>query len=401
MTDGDDDIIEVPWDNTAWERAILARRDIGRLGDRGDVLYTPGRLLVDSAAAKDKRVMKELRRRKARISEEEAGKVVSPLGLTLYTIPDDQLVGAVRAIRDIVPGAASLDHVWLPSPQRGHGGDPPVPTGDPGAIPGADLSVGKGLTIFVLDTGIAGRTPIKVQSRPGGLDAEVPDEDGDKLRDHAAGHGTHVAGLIARTAPGAQIVARRLLKTPVGMTTEIESAQAIVDAGKAGAHLINGSFGGATLFDAPPLVTERALATLAPGTVVVASAGNNGSERPSWPAACKGVVAVAAVGAREPGSAWLRTDFTNYGRWVDCCAPGVAVASTFLVTRGLADKPPFKGFAKWSGTSFACPQVTAAIAALATRDGIDPALAVYRLVHDPARPRIPRIGALVDPDKLP
>jgi subtilisin family serine protease len=401
MIDGNG-TIEVPWNSEGWERAIFQRRDIGRLGrDAGDwVLYTPGRLVVDSAAANNDRVREVLRRRNADAAREEAAEVAGRLGLTLFTVPDDHLVPAIESIRAIVPGAASLDHVWLPGPNRVHGDDLPVPATDPGDIPGSDESAGKGLTIVVLDTGIGPKIPFR--AHPGRGDAEVPDEDGDRLRDFAAGHGTHVAGLIARTAPGARIVPRRLLTSPVGMASELDTAAAIIAAGADEAHLVNCSFGGTTLFDAPPLVTERALATLAPGTVVVAAAGNSGDERPHWPAACKHVIAVGSVGRREKDGEWLRTDFSNHGPWVDCCAPGVSVASTFLYTEdGLADDPPFGGFATWSGTSFSCPQVVAAIAALATRDGIDPSLAAYRLVQDPARPRIGSIGTLVEPDNLP
>jgi subtilisin family serine protease len=400
MIDGDDSIA-VPWNSGGWERAIFQRRDIGRLGrNAGDlVLYTPGRLIVDSEAAEHNGVREALARRAADPCEEEAAEVAARLGLTLFTVPDDHLVAAVSSIRAAVPGSASLDHVWLPGPNRVHGDDLPLPADDPRDIPSRNSSAGEGLTIAVLDTGIA-KVPFGVDA--GAADAEIPDENHDRMRDFAAGHGTHVAGLIARSAPGARILARRLLTTPVGMASELDTAAAIIAAGNEGAQIINCSFGGTTLFDAPPLITVRALATLKPGTVVVAAAGNSGDERPHWPAACKGVIAVGAVGRRDDCAPWLRADFSNRGSWVDCCAPGVSVASTFLHTNGeLADTPGFDGFATWSGTSFSCPQVVAAIAALATRDGIEPSLAAYRLVNDPSRPRIASIGTLVDPDDLP
>jgi subtilisin family serine protease len=396
----DGDCIEVPWDSKAWEQAILQRRDIGRLGGTGDwVMYTPGRLVLDERAAKDDGVREVLRRRNADPCSEAAAETAERLGLTLFTAPDDQLVGAVREIRARVPAGASLDHMWLPGPNRVHGDDTPVPAGDPGTIPGSDASAGKGLRIVVLDTGIGPKVPFEVQSRP--QDEEHPDDDGDGMRDFAAGHGTHVAGLIACTAPGAQLIARRLLESPVGMASELDTAAAIIAAGEEGVDILNCSFGGTTLFDAPPLVTVRALETLAPSTVVVAAAGNSGDERPHWPAACTGVIAVGAVHRAGDGGPWLQTDFSNHGQWVDCCAPGVAMASTFLDTAGLGDTPPFQGFASWSGTSFSAPQVAAAIAALATRDAIDPSLAAYRLVFDPARPRIGSVGTLVEPADLP
>ncbi len=80
---------------------------------------------------------------------------------------------------------------------------------------------------------------------------------------------------------------------------------------------------------------------------------------------------------------------------MDCCAPGVDVASTFLRFG------EFNGFATWTGTSMSCPQVAGAIAAIASRDGIDVSLAAYRLVYDPARPRMQDLGAVVDPANLP
>ena len=48
-----------------------------------------------------------------------------------------------------------------------------------------------------------------------------------------------------------------------------------------------------------------------------------------------------------------------------------------------------------------CPQVAGAVAAIAARDGIDVSAAAYKLVHDPARPRLPGLGAIVDPANLP
>lgn len=398
MTDDGDEIIEVPFNSEAWEREILQRPDVGRLGgDADSVLYTPGRLLVDGDAARDKRVREQLRRRKAERSTEDLGEVAKALGLVLFILPDDELVPAIRAIGAIAPAGASLDHIWLPGPNRIHGDDLPLPAGDPGDIPGADAAAGEGLSVTVLDTGIADAVGFDVDAGP--ADIELPDEDADKRRDHAAGHGTHVAGLIARTAAGAKLTARRLLRTPVGMATELETARALIDAGGAKTNLINCSFGGTTLFDGPALITERALATLSPATVVVAAAGNSGDTRPHWPAACKGVVAVGSVARRaKRGGDWLQTDFSNHGRWVDCCAPGVKLASTFLHWKGRprAD-PTFKGFATWTGTSFSCPQVTGAIAALATRDQIEPQEAVYHLIHAPALARVGSVGTLVVP----
>jgi subtilisin family serine protease len=124
-----------------------------------------------------------------------------------------------------------------------------------------------------------------------------------------------------------------------------------------GPDIVNLSFGGYTDDDdAPPLAVaiERMLAD----TVIVASAGNSGSPRPSYPAALDGVVAVGAVG--PSGRAW----FSNYGGWVDACAPGIDVVSTYFANHTETSPPErvFDGWAAWSGTSFAAPKVVGALA---------------------------------------
>jgi len=386
MNDASSGIYEVPWNSRAWERAILARDDIARIGGRGDwVLYRPSRLIVRTRALRDKRVNTALKRAKAERLDGRLTEVAKALGYTVFVVRDDQLVKLVQRIRSYVAHSASLDHVHLPGPNRIHGDDLPVPAEGPLAISG-DGAAGEGISVLVLDTGFADPHPFAVTASP--ADAEVADENGDRHRDHAAGHGTHVAGVVASYAPGAQIIARRLLRSPVGEASDLEVAGALLNHG--GADIINCSFGSTGLNDAPPIVIEDAIAALPPSTVVVAAAGNAGTNRPHYPAACNGVVAVGAVGSPNNDGTWLQTDFSNYGIWVDCCAPGVAIASTFV------DRPDlgFEGFATWTGTSFAAPAVAATIAALATQSGISVQEAAATLR---AMPRLGAVGALVDP----
>ena len=382
-------IYKVKWDSSAWERAILERNDIARWGREGDwVLYRPSRLLVRDRALKDKRVSSALGRSGADRHGDEAAEVAKALGFTLYIAPDDKLVSLVRRIRSFSPNSASLDYVQLPGPNRIHGDDNPEPTDGPLPIPGGSAA-GEGVTVLVLDTGFADPQPFPVSTTA--ADAEIPDEDGDNQRDYAAGHGTHVAGIVAALAPRATIVARRLLKTPVGQASDLDVAQALME--HDGAHIINCSFGSTTLNDAPPILIEEALATLPRETVVVAAAGNSGTNRPNWPAACNGVVAVGAVGSPNNDGTWLQTDFSNHGLWVDCCAPGVAIESTFI------DRPDlgFGGFATWSGTSMSAPAVSGTIAAIASQAGIDARAAATQVS---ALPALGAVGALVDPSKL-
>jgi subtilisin family serine protease len=384
------DIFKVPWNSRAWERAILERTDIARAGGRRDwVLYRPGRLLVRASALRDKRVSAALKRAGADRSDARIAEVARTFGFALLIVPDDKLVRLVRRIESWVPSSAQLDHVQLPGPNRIHGDDLPKPTTGPLAIPGAGNG-GEGLTVLVLDTGFADPPPFVVTTTP--ADAEVPDEDHDKQRDPAAGHGTHVAGIIASIAPGASIVARRLLTSPVGEASDLDVAMALAKHGDA--DIINCSFGATTLLDAPPPpFIGDVLKTLPDSTVVVAAAGNEGVDRLSYPAAFEGVVAVGAVGSPENDGQWQQTDFSNWGPWVDCCAPGVAIASTFIDRADLG----FEGYATWTGTSMAAPAVTGAIAALATKSKISVQEAAAQLLK---RPKLGQVGALIDPANI-
>lgn len=403
MTKAPDDSSKVPWDDL-WDRTLEQQIEEGAVAIAGDLrkprgdwaLFHPRRLLVDERAARTRAVQSILKSADARPARSRdsapARDVAARLGLRLYEADTDRLADTARAINGELARSASLDHVLIGGPARWGGDSVPAPIKDPGTVPGRDAALGKGITVAVLDTGIA-EVAFAVDGGSGG-NGEVPDADGDGRRDPPAGHGTHVAGLVVSVAAGAQIVARRILEGVAGVASDLAVAGALLD--NADADIINCSFSGPAVDDGAPLAVERALAKLPPATVVVACAGNLGTDRPQWPAAFKGVIAVGAIARRRRSRRWQQPDFTNFGGWVDCCAPGVDVPSTFL--DGIEG---FAGFASWSGTSMACPQVAGAIAAIASRDGIDVCTAAYRLVHDPARPRMPDLGAIVDPASLP
>ncbi len=212
-----------------------------------------------------------------------------------------------------------------------------------------------------------------------------------------------MTSIIERYAPGAKVIARKVLHGPAGMASEIEVAQALLDLPEV--DVINCSFGGPTQDDAAPIVIERALQRLSPKTVVVAAAGNQGESRPHWPAASKRAIAVAAVEGGTGHEGWGLADYSTRGPWIDACAPGTKIHGAFVEFDETPADPAtgrtFKGGAYWTGTSFATPAVTAAILALAARDGIPAKEAAYRLIDDPDRLRILDAGTLVLPDHLP
>jgi subtilisin family serine protease len=170
---------------------------------------------------------------------------------------------------------------------------------------------------------------------------------------------------------------------------------------KTGCTLVNASLGGYTHDDMPPPAFEAFLAKRDPESILVAAAGNNSQGRPFWPAAFKHVIAVGAVDNRN--GQLQRAPFSNFGSWVDCCAPGVEIRSTYVTGEWRLEAPgsdgsmeKLTGWACWSGTSFATPHVTAAIAARMQSDGLTPRQAAHAVLAE-ATVHVPQLGVYVKP----
>lgn len=259
---------------------------------------------------------------------------------------------------------------------------------------------GEGVVVAVVDTGIT------AEERTDGWLTDVPrvhlddlDTHGDETNidpldadpadgwlDVFAGHGTFVAGIVKRVAPGAEVRMYRAVGSG-GAGSELEVACAIVRAVRDGAHVVNVSLGTQTLFDEPSLPLAAALDVVREieaerewQSVVVASAGNYGDAVPTYPAAFGRVVSVAGLTADLKPTTW-----SSHGPWVDFSAVGEGVVSTFV--QG-AQNPAFgpgttfgpNAFASWVGTSFAAPQVAGAIARTMTELGLSGPQAVDALL---------------------
>ncbi|HEY3681923.1 MAG TPA: S8/S53 family peptidase [Streptosporangiaceae bacterium] len=262
----------------------------------------------------------------------------------------------------------------------------PVPAA---AVPAPTGTAAHHVTVAVPDTGLAAH-PWWARRRwyrdqAGAVD-DVPDGDGDGRLDPAAGHGTFVAGIVLRHAPAARLRAHRVLDGD-GTGDEAALLDAIADLARTpGADVLCVASGCHTFDDRPSPLLEAAFAGLGPTCAVVACAGNDGTERPFWPAALDQVIGVAALDGDG------RAAFSNHGPWVDACAPGVDVTSAFLTFDG---DPGFAGYARWSGTSFAAPAVAGAVADRCARLG-EPVAAAVRAVLDPgAHGVVPGIGVPV------
>jgi len=212
--------------------------------------------------------------------------------------------------------------------------------------------------LAIIDTGIDANHPDLAQRMRRhsngvvyGYNTQVNNAD---TRDYH-GHGTHCAGIaaahtgngvgiagVAGVAP-VQVMPVKVLNDQ-GYGTMSDVARGIAWAADNGAHVLSLSLGGNAgtqqLADAVNYAWNR-------GCLVVAAAGNNGSNAPFYPASYDNALAVAAS---DPDD--RLTDFSQYGAWVDIAAPGDGILSTV----------PGNRYESWSGTSMACPHVAGAAA---------------------------------------
>jgi subtilisin family serine protease len=162
-------------------------------------------------------------------------------------------------------------------------------------------------------------------------------------RNPAFGHGTLCAGILAAVAPGAMIMPIRAFDDN-GSADAFTLAKAIRWAADHNADVINMSFG--TLDDSKVMRDAVAYAQ-SKGVLLVASAGNDNTSTPQYPAAYPGVLTTAATTITDK-----KASFSNYGNSVVIDAPGVDIISAY----------PGGGYAMVSGTSFSAPEVAGAVA---------------------------------------
>jgi hypothetical protein len=230
----------------------------------------------------------------------------------------------------------------------------------------------------------------------------------DGSRPRAAGHGTFISGLIRQRCPDADILAVRLLQAD-GLAAESDMIATLdrirdlafehIRTGKGHrVDIVSLSCGHYHEEDDPSdQMLQDVLHDLGRlGICVVASAGNDATGRPMFPAAFAphkngpvatfeaGAVPLVSVGALNPdGTVAL---FSNSAPWVLHWEVGAAVVSTMPAAfdygvnaaattadpvrgqRGAVDPDRFRGvtgqggFAIWSGTSFAAPVLAGRLA---------------------------------------
>lgn len=254
-----------------------------------------------------------------------------------------------------------------------------------GATRAWDFATGRGVTVAVVDTGIACEdhgpftkgTDLARTECVAGWNVVAKNEHANDDQ----GHGTHVAGTIAQStdnAIGGAGVAFHARLMPVKVLTEngwgttADVADGIRWAAEHGANVINLSLGSAR----DSRVLQKAIDyARSRDVVVVAAAGNSGGSV-GFPGASKGVIGVSAVDKDDKIAR-----FSSRGEGVDIGAPGVNITQQTICNKG---RGKCENFPAWNGTSMASPHVAGA-AALMMSLGVTDSAAVEEALLKSAR----------------
>jgi hypothetical protein len=196
---------------------------------------------------------------------------------------------------------------------------------------------GQNTVVAILDTGVCashGALAGRLLAGWNLLQAGLPPLDlPDGTTNAAAGHGTMIAGIIARVAPRAALMPIRVLNAD-GIGTLRDVIAGVRFAAASHATVVNMSFGAPS---GSPALEDALEAAHEAGVTLVSSAGNAGQDWVEWPAAYPTVIGVASVEADG-----TKSDYSNYGLGVAVAAPGTGIRSAFWTGE----------YATWSGTSF-------------------------------------------------
>ena len=215
-----------------------------------------------------------------------------------------------------------------------------------------DLSMGAGVTIAILDTGVDGTHPDLINRMVPGWNFH--DNNADTSDVH--GHGTGVAGAAAATlnnGTGVAAIAGAARIMPVRIAdanawaTWSTVAQGLTWAADQGARVANISYSGVA---ASSSIRSAAQYMQNKGGVVVVAAGNNNRDEAISP-----TTTMIPVSATD--SADLKAGFSSWGNFVAMSAPGVGIWTT---VRG-------GSYQTWQGTSLASPVVAGVVALMMSR----------------------------------
>jgi subtilisin family serine protease len=263
--------------------------------------------------------------------------------------------------------------------------------------------------IALLDSGVrqhpwlpeSGEPPFVLHAEDYGWESPIPDEDAEtgadeNYRSHW-GHATFIAGLIRLAAPGAQVLSMRVMDSR-GKVSEDDAVGALNwlldnpgSAGGIDVDIVLMAFGRPEDPGSSDLEELRApIKKLGDrGTRIVASAGNDGTERPVYPAAFAAEPELSAGAQRYVLSVGAlatpteRAPYSNSGPWVSQWQRGTNIVSIMPLTTKSSDAQAHgfeaaaapargDGYAWWSGTSFAAAIAAGQLAASQPAGGTAP-----------------------------
>jgi subtilisin family serine protease len=275
-----------------------------------------------------------------------------------------------------VDRAVALDDVSVNDPRRGE----QYPLDRVQAGKAWEITRGSDqVVVAIIDTGIdLGHPDLKSKLVAGTNTLEA----GSPPRDDR-GHGTHVAGIavaatnnregIAGLASNCRLMPVRVTGNQGGTTGSV--AAGLVWAADHRADVANMSLG---FYEESDTLRRAVDYALSKNVVLVSTMGNDRQEKPRYPAAYPGVIAVGSTDAQDQ-----RSGFSNYGSWMSVSAPGKDVLSTFpTYTVRLVNTP---GYGFMTGTSMAAPLVSGLCGLVRSKHpGMAPA-EVKRLIEETAR----------------
>jgi subtilisin family serine protease len=301
------------------------------------------------------------------------------------------------------PGVVTPNHVLsvCPKVHLCPASEPAVPTSLKPWPAVAPVKEGKGVRVAVVDTGFLEERRDKPWLATVIVDpSDVEDPDSwpapDNFIDPYAGHGTFIAGVIRCIAPGAEVTVEQVIDQ-AGVVDEAALIKQLDQALAKSPDVISFSAGTYTRGNMPPKAFVEFYENRLrhhKGVVLVAAAGNDATRAPFWPAAFPWAVSVGSLDA----SGRDRSDFSNFGGWVDVYAPGERLVNAYATGdyRSVVDPTDIKtftdGMCEWSGTSFSTPVVAGLIAARMARAGENGQQAAAKLLKAARIQATPGVG---------
>ncbi|RYP04154.1 hypothetical protein DL764_004653 [Monosporascus ibericus] len=175
--------------------------------------------------------------------------------------------------------------------------------------------------------------------------ARFVDEEIDDLDFDEAGHGTHVAGIVAGNTLGVD-------NHTIPIAVKVLAVQHATDNGAISRSVINMSLGSGRVDAADDAIRSAVKA----GMTVVVSAGNNGHNACELsPAGVKEVITVGSIDRDDKRPVW-----SNWGECLNVFAPGVDIFSTYNESD--------TSYRVMSGTSMASPHVAGLVTYLMSQE---------------------------------